>query len=63
FVGNDGREVFGMPIPDALLTDAILGAPYYGRYWLMSLSINDIWMENRVWQLKKQYPNLLLPKL
>nr|GEX05123.1 retrovirus-related Pol polyprotein from transposon TNT 1-94 [Tanacetum cinerariifolium] len=29
---KDGREVIGMPIPDALLTDAILGAPYYGGY-------------------------------
>ncbi|GJR91785.1 retrovirus-related pol polyprotein from transposon TNT 1-94 [Tanacetum coccineum] len=32
FVGNDGREIFGMPIPDALLTDEIKGAPYYGDY-------------------------------
>ncbi|GKE25635.1 hypothetical protein Tco_1441019, partial [Tanacetum coccineum] len=32
FIGNDGREVFGMPIPDALLTDAIKRTPYYGRY-------------------------------
>ncbi|GKE13592.1 hypothetical protein Tco_1417143, partial [Tanacetum coccineum] len=32
FVGKDGREVFGMPIPDALLTDAIKRAPYYGGY-------------------------------
>ncbi|GJS33477.1 hypothetical protein Tco_0531859 [Tanacetum coccineum] len=32
FVGKDGREVFGMPIPDALLTDAIKRTPYYGRY-------------------------------
>nr|GEX59006.1 hypothetical protein [Tanacetum cinerariifolium] len=31
-VGKDGREIFGMPIPDALLTDAIKRAPYYGRY-------------------------------
>ncbi|GJT90928.1 retrovirus-related pol polyprotein from transposon TNT 1-94 [Tanacetum coccineum] len=31
-VGKDGREVFGMPIPDALLTDAIKRAPYYDRY-------------------------------
>nr|GEW29914.1 copia protein [Tanacetum cinerariifolium] len=31
-VGKDGREVFGMSIPDALLTEAIIGAPYYGRY-------------------------------
>ncbi|GKE10277.1 retrovirus-related pol polyprotein from transposon TNT 1-94, partial [Tanacetum coccineum] len=28
----DGREIFGMPIPDALLTDEIKGAPYYGNY-------------------------------
>nr|GEW10695.1 hypothetical protein [Tanacetum cinerariifolium] len=32
FVGKDGREIFGMPIPDALLTDEIKGAPYYGEY-------------------------------
>ncbi|GJW98367.1 copia protein, partial [Tanacetum coccineum] len=32
FVGNDGREIFGMPIPDALLTDDIKGAPYYDEY-------------------------------
>ncbi|GJU56070.1 retrovirus-related pol polyprotein from transposon TNT 1-94 [Tanacetum coccineum] len=32
FVGKDSREVFGMPIPDALLTDEIKGAPYYGDY-------------------------------
>ncbi|GKA55050.1 hypothetical protein Tco_0753999 [Tanacetum coccineum] len=31
-VGKDGREIFGMPIPDALLTDAIKRAPYYGEY-------------------------------
>ncbi|GJU09048.1 retrovirus-related pol polyprotein from transposon TNT 1-94, partial [Tanacetum coccineum] len=29
FVGKDGREIFGMPIPDALLTDKNKGAPYY----------------------------------
>nr|GFA36188.1 hypothetical protein [Tanacetum cinerariifolium] len=32
FVGKDGREIFGMSIPDALLTDEIKGAPYYGEY-------------------------------
>ncbi|GJW83769.1 retrovirus-related pol polyprotein from transposon TNT 1-94 [Tanacetum coccineum] len=32
FVGKDGREIFGMPIPDALLTDDIKGAPYYDEY-------------------------------
>ncbi|GJR73254.1 retrovirus-related pol polyprotein from transposon TNT 1-94 [Tanacetum coccineum] len=32
FVGKDGREVFGMPIPDALLTDEITSAPYYSGY-------------------------------
>ncbi|GJU05942.1 retrovirus-related pol polyprotein from transposon TNT 1-94 [Tanacetum coccineum] len=32
FVGKDGREIFGMPVPDALLTDEIKGAPYYGEY-------------------------------
>nr|GEY50052.1 retrovirus-related Pol polyprotein from transposon TNT 1-94 [Tanacetum cinerariifolium] len=31
-VGKDGREVFGMLIPDALLIDAIKRAPYYGGY-------------------------------
>nr|GEU48343.1 reverse transcriptase domain-containing protein [Tanacetum cinerariifolium] len=29
---NDGREIYGMSIPDALLTDEIKGAPYYGEY-------------------------------
>ncbi|GKD79225.1 hypothetical protein Tco_1341846 [Tanacetum coccineum] len=32
FVGKDGREIFGMPILDALLTDDIKGAPYYDAY-------------------------------
>nr|GEU46773.1 hypothetical protein [Tanacetum cinerariifolium] len=32
FVGKDGREIFGLPIPDALLTDEIKGAPCYGEY-------------------------------
>nr|GFD25782.1 hypothetical protein [Tanacetum cinerariifolium] len=32
YVGKDGREIFGMPIPDALLTDEIKGAPYYDEY-------------------------------
>ncbi|GJT18207.1 hypothetical protein Tco_0876913 [Tanacetum coccineum] len=32
FVGKDGRDVFGMPIPDALLTDEITSAPYYSGY-------------------------------
>nr|GEX12555.1 hypothetical protein [Tanacetum cinerariifolium] len=32
FVGKDGREIFGMPIPDALLTDEIKRAPYYSEY-------------------------------
>ncbi|GJU52090.1 retrovirus-related pol polyprotein from transposon TNT 1-94 [Tanacetum coccineum] len=32
FVRKDGIEIFGMPIPDALLTDEIKGAPYYGDY-------------------------------
>nr|GFA57133.1 hypothetical protein [Tanacetum cinerariifolium] len=32
FVGNHSREVFGMLIPDALLTDAITRAAYYGGY-------------------------------
>nr|GEY91142.1 hypothetical protein [Tanacetum cinerariifolium] len=32
YVGKDGREIFDMPIPDALLTDEIKGAPYYSEY-------------------------------
>nr|GEW27797.1 copia protein [Tanacetum cinerariifolium] len=32
FVGKDGKEVFGMLIPDALLTDATIRAPYYDGY-------------------------------
>ncbi|GJY80567.1 hypothetical protein Tco_0493318 [Tanacetum coccineum] len=32
YVGEDGREIFGMPIPDALPTDAIKSAPYYNSY-------------------------------
>ncbi|GJU04215.1 retrovirus-related pol polyprotein from transposon TNT 1-94 [Tanacetum coccineum] len=32
FVGKNGREVFGMLIPDDLLTDAIKRAPYYDGY-------------------------------
>nr|GEV65546.1 hypothetical protein [Tanacetum cinerariifolium] len=32
FFGKDGREIFGMPIPDALLTDEIKVAPYYSEY-------------------------------
>ncbi|GJZ95496.1 retrovirus-related pol polyprotein from transposon TNT 1-94, partial [Tanacetum coccineum] len=32
FVGKDGREVFGMPIPDVLLTHVIKRALYYGGY-------------------------------
>nr|GFA56132.1 hypothetical protein [Tanacetum cinerariifolium] len=31
FVGTDGREIFGMPLPDALLTDEIKGAPNYAK--------------------------------
>ncbi|GKD06090.1 retrovirus-related pol polyprotein from transposon TNT 1-94, partial [Tanacetum coccineum] len=32
FVRKDGRVIFGMPIPDALLTNEIKGAPYYSDY-------------------------------
>nr|GEV14349.1 hypothetical protein [Tanacetum cinerariifolium] len=32
FVGKDNREIFAMPIPDALLTDEIKVASYYGKY-------------------------------
>nr|GEY21494.1 hypothetical protein [Tanacetum cinerariifolium] len=30
YVGKDGREIFGIPIHDALITDEIKGAPNYG---------------------------------
>nr|GEZ17760.1 hypothetical protein [Tanacetum cinerariifolium] len=32
YVGKDGREIFGIPIPNALLTHEIKRAPYYGEY-------------------------------
>nr|GEZ98254.1 hypothetical protein [Tanacetum cinerariifolium] len=32
YVRKDGREIVGMSIPDALITDEIKGAPYYGEY-------------------------------
>ncbi|GKG54320.1 hypothetical protein Tco_0557843, partial [Tanacetum coccineum] len=32
YVGKNGKETFGMPIPDALLTDEIKGAPYFSGY-------------------------------
>ncbi|GJV90627.1 retrovirus-related pol polyprotein from transposon TNT 1-94 [Tanacetum coccineum] len=32
YVGRDGRKIFAMPIPDALLTDEIKGAPYFSGY-------------------------------
>nr|GFA79344.1 hypothetical protein [Tanacetum cinerariifolium] len=32
FDDEDGREIFGMPIPDALITDEIKGVTYYGEY-------------------------------
>nr|GFA97673.1 hypothetical protein [Tanacetum cinerariifolium] len=32
FVKKDGREIFDMSIPNALLIDEIKGAPYYGEY-------------------------------
>ncbi|GJX16207.1 hypothetical protein Tco_0217039 [Tanacetum coccineum] len=32
FVRKDGREIFGMSVPDAILIDEIKGAPYYGYY-------------------------------
>nr|GEX01487.1 retrovirus-related Pol polyprotein from transposon TNT 1-94 [Tanacetum cinerariifolium] len=32
YVRKDGREIFGIPIPDVLLTNKIKGAPYYGEY-------------------------------
>ncbi|GJT28435.1 retrovirus-related pol polyprotein from transposon TNT 1-94 [Tanacetum coccineum] len=32
YVGKDGREIFGMPIPNTLLTDTIKRVPYYNGY-------------------------------
>ncbi|GKE66768.1 hypothetical protein Tco_1520929, partial [Tanacetum coccineum] len=32
YVGKDGMEIFGMLIPDALLTNAIKSVPYYNSY-------------------------------
>ncbi|GKD49380.1 retrovirus-related pol polyprotein from transposon TNT 1-94 [Tanacetum coccineum] len=32
YVGMDGREIFGMSIPDDLLTDEIKGSPYFSGY-------------------------------
>nr|GEV86055.1 hypothetical protein [Tanacetum cinerariifolium] len=32
YVRKDGREIFSMSIPDALHTNEIKGAPYYGEY-------------------------------
>ncbi|GJW02086.1 retrovirus-related pol polyprotein from transposon TNT 1-94 [Tanacetum coccineum] len=32
YVGKDGREIFGMPIPDAFLTNTIKRAAYYNGY-------------------------------
>nr|GEZ50713.1 hypothetical protein [Tanacetum cinerariifolium] len=32
YVGKDGREIFGMPIPNALLTDKVKGEHYYDEY-------------------------------
>ncbi|GJU86844.1 retrovirus-related pol polyprotein from transposon TNT 1-94 [Tanacetum coccineum] len=38
-VRKDGKEIFGMAIPDALLTDEIKRAPYYSEY--LELWLND----------------------
>ncbi|GJW44272.1 retrovirus-related pol polyprotein from transposon TNT 1-94, partial [Tanacetum coccineum] len=42
-VGKDGREIFGMSIPDALLTDEIKGAPYYDDFQEHVSNINYFW--------------------
>nr|GEY06632.1 retrovirus-related Pol polyprotein from transposon TNT 1-94 [Tanacetum cinerariifolium] len=46
YVGKDGREIFGMPIPDALLTDEIKEHPTTTNTRNMLLNINNIWMLN-----------------
>nr|GFA70369.1 hypothetical protein [Tanacetum cinerariifolium] len=45
FVRNEGREIFGMPIPNALLTDEIKGAPYYGEYQEHVANVEDVLVE------------------
>ncbi|GJY04937.1 hypothetical protein Tco_0370877 [Tanacetum coccineum] len=51
---RNGREVFGMPIPDALLTDEITSAPYYkGGYdiWAMEMEHYLEYIDNEVWKV------------
>nr|GEW84893.1 hypothetical protein [Tanacetum cinerariifolium] len=40
YVRKDGKEVFGMSIPDALLTGEIKRAPYYGEYQEHALELS-----------------------
>ncbi|GJS71094.1 retrovirus-related pol polyprotein from transposon TNT 1-94 [Tanacetum coccineum] len=59
FVGKDDREIFEMPIPDALLTDEIKGAPYNTIIKSMLPSINKFWMQNVARQRKEEQQSLL----
>nr|GEW98533.1 hypothetical protein [Tanacetum cinerariifolium] len=45
FVGKDGREIFGMPIPDALFNDEIKRTPYYGEYQQHVANAEDVLVE------------------
>nr|GEX83248.1 ribonuclease H-like domain-containing protein [Tanacetum cinerariifolium] len=61
YVGKDGREVLGMPILDALLTDEIKKHPTTANTRSMLLNINNIWMLNMVRLQKEEKQSL--PKL
>ncbi|GJW16240.1 hypothetical protein Tco_0020373 [Tanacetum coccineum] len=63
FVRKDGREIFYMAIPDALLTDEIKRAPYYGDYQEHVAKYQQFWMQN-VARLRKeeQHSLLMLPR-
>nr|GEX07611.1 retrovirus-related Pol polyprotein from transposon TNT 1-94 [Tanacetum cinerariifolium] len=58
FVRKDGREIFSMSIPDALLTDEIKEHPTTENTRSMLLSINNIWMMNMVRQRKEEQQSL-----
>ncbi|GJZ85607.1 retrovirus-related pol polyprotein from transposon TNT 1-94, partial [Tanacetum coccineum] len=55
----DGREVFGIPIPDALLTDEITSAPYYSRYLEHVAEYQHCLDEEHISRGRKVLPNLL----
>ncbi|GJU55209.1 hypothetical protein Tco_1228923 [Tanacetum coccineum] len=55
FVGKDGREIFGMSIPDAILSDAIIRSTLNLRRYPRACCtvINNLWMLN-VARLRKE---------